>query len=629
MKKYILILLLTVAGYGQTLQNPTFGNTTTNTLKIKTPSTVTSVNFLPAFDADGITVSKIDPVNLIGLNNVDVVYVESNGNNTTAQIGNNKKAFLTIDAALDALPSTGGIVKIGIGSFLSPVKAKIKSNVAFIGSGKPITNSIITYTSVGVKPTITSPTKLVGGTILLGIFDGSLKDGIQLHDLGVDSGLDYCNAYAAGVAQEAVFFGQLYNLAGGLPSQDGLHQLQSNSPPRTGIVISNVSALCKGATDPVHAMLVENTINAKVSNVSTYYGTHGLVIKSIGCTVNGLDAHGHASNGLIFKANDYAYGQGNSVSNFYITSIGTNDGGGVNYVSENSTTCLFNNLSNGTIEYTTYGIANTGIVQGNNISNVDIYKTQGIGIDLDINFLYSNLSNIEQRQGTTGFKTYQDFTSTRPDINLVNCRSYENSSFGFDMSALNASSINLYNCVSDNPSGSTIVGNVYGQFKEKGIGSQTGTLLFNNSTSTDFISSIDSKGSLNKSLTKISNTGAIETPESLVIKGSLKDLVFDSPSTANTGGLTHKVAGVNHWVLSEGAGDGSSNFNLYNYGGAGGGTTGISASFNKLTGYFRVLNMSVANIGTYANDAAADADAGLPSGGFYKITGSRTIYQKP
>lgn len=50
--------------YGQTLQNPTYGNTTTNTLKIKTPATVTSVNFLTAFGVDGISVAKIDPVNL-------------------------------------------------------------------------------------------------------------------------------------------------------------------------------------------------------------------------------------------------------------------------------------------------------------------------------------------------------------------------------------------------------------------------------------------------------------------------------------------------------------------------------------------------------------------------------------
>jgi len=34
-------------------------------------------------------------------------------------------------------------------------------------------------------------------------------------------------------------------------------------------------------------------------------------------------------------------------------------------------------------------------------------------------------------------------------------------------------------------------------------------------------------------------------------------------------------------------------------------------------------------IGTYLNDAAADADPNLPSGGRYLITGNRTVFQKP
>ncbi len=73
MKKYILILLLTVAGYGQTLQNPTFGNTTTNTLKIKTPATVTSVNFLSTVEADG-SIAKIAPVNLGFASDANVIH---------------------------------------------------------------------------------------------------------------------------------------------------------------------------------------------------------------------------------------------------------------------------------------------------------------------------------------------------------------------------------------------------------------------------------------------------------------------------------------------------------------------------------------------------------------------------
>lgn len=39
--------------------------------------------------------------------------------------------------------------------------------------------------------------------------------------------------------------------------------------------------------------------------------------------------------------------------------------------------------------------------------------------------------------------------------------------------------------------------------------------------------------------------------------------------------------------------------------------------------------IQINNIPTYANDAAADADADLPSGGLYQITGDRTLYIKP
>lgn len=40
-------------------------------------------------------------------------------------------------------------------------------------------------------------------------------------------------------------------------------------------------------------------------------------------------------------------------------------------------------------------------------------------------------------------------------------------------------------------------------------------------------------------------------------------------------------------------------------------------------------NVAVFNFNEYVSDAAADADVNLPSGGLYKLTGGRTIYQKP
>jgi len=47
---------------------------------------------------------------------------------------------------------------------------------------------------------------------------------------------------------------------------------------------------------------------------------------------------------------------------------------------------------------------------------------------------------------------------------------------------------------------------------------------------------------------------------------------------------------------------------------------------------FRITNLGYLlydDAPTYANDAAADADANLPSGGLYLLTGDRTLYRKP
>lgn len=61
MKKILFLLLITISGYGQTLQNPTYGNTTTNTLKIKTPLNY-STDFDPLLSQDPLnsTIKKRD-----------------------------------------------------------------------------------------------------------------------------------------------------------------------------------------------------------------------------------------------------------------------------------------------------------------------------------------------------------------------------------------------------------------------------------------------------------------------------------------------------------------------------------------------------------------------------------------
>lgn len=64
MKKLLFLLLLTVSSYGQTLQNPTYGNTTTNTLKIKSNVQDNSATKIPVQSADG-TINWVNKADLV------------------------------------------------------------------------------------------------------------------------------------------------------------------------------------------------------------------------------------------------------------------------------------------------------------------------------------------------------------------------------------------------------------------------------------------------------------------------------------------------------------------------------------------------------------------------------------
>lgn len=55
-----LFILITIASYGQTLQNPTFGNTTTNTLSVKTAPTATTDPYVSTISSTGV-IGKVTP----------------------------------------------------------------------------------------------------------------------------------------------------------------------------------------------------------------------------------------------------------------------------------------------------------------------------------------------------------------------------------------------------------------------------------------------------------------------------------------------------------------------------------------------------------------------------------------
>lgn len=468
MKKYLFILLLTIAGYGQTYQNPTYG-----TIKTKTAPTVTSTSYLGAISATGV-VGKIVPTSdiltnestvtgltttealnnlntALGTNNIATAYVETNGNDATAQIGNSRKAYLTIDAALDALPAGGGVIKIGVGSFASPTVSKVKSNTAFIGSGKPYPDMTIAYTSDTAKPTISSPTKLVGGTILKGAFYIIKNSNTELRNLGIDVGKDYIDTFKGGVAENGL-----------VVTGNSIPELANTvDDPLKGVLLSNISSLNYTYNSATHAILIQNVAGVQISNISTYYGEHGLVIKGTNVNVNGLEAYGHGSNGLIVKANTYSYCSDVNVSNVYISSIVDNDGGGINIVSESGGTLRRVNLSNITVEFTIYGIKDEGGVDGLNISNANFNNIYGHGVLFSASAKDVSLDNVHVNGSTIGHGFLITSNSLDNIKNLSNC-TVKNIAAGLGFSLVATSG--LINVVNSNAYNEdiTITGNVRG-----------------------------------------------------------------------------------------------------------------------------------------------------------------------
>lgn len=388
----------------------------------------------------------------IGINSTATVYVATNGNNSTAELGNQRKPFLTIDSALDALPATGGVVNIGVGTFASPTKAKIKDNTVFKGSGRPYPNMTTTYTDAVSQPTRTSPTKLVGGTILQGTFDFSTKNNIEVRNLGVDVGKEWIDANNGGAP-----------LDGLITANDFSHPDNNTTPPTKGVVIDNVSSLNYSASALPHAILVENTVDATVNNVLTVYGNHGLVVKSIGTNVSNVQAYGHGGEGVIIKADTYAYCSDVNVSNVYISSIGAYDGGGF-MVDAGSGKIERINISNVNVEFTSYGFTTTanGNIEDLKLSNVNVNDVNGIGIKIRSSVMGSSLVNCTVNKTTlaNGFEVFNEIIGYAQV--LTNCKASNCDYNGFFLRA-DYGAVVVNNLTADNNSTSgTLIGNVYG-----------------------------------------------------------------------------------------------------------------------------------------------------------------------
>lgn len=363
----------------------------------------------------------------------NTVYVDSAyGSDVTGQLDRLDKPFSTINAALDALPATGGKVQIGLGGYLAPDTAKIKSNIWFCGSGMAVYNDTTTVTGI-LNTSSTAITHMIGGTRIHGMFLIPFnRNNVHVSDLSVDNGKAWCDANNGGTPLEGLLFAQKFGAGGN--SADGNHMLQTSTTPREGIEIRNVSVLCYSPTASVHCILLENARNPYVQNVKTCYGFAGLVIKTIGGIYKGISARGHNDAGIYIKANDYSYCYNVTVDGFEIYSQGTADGGGMHInANDGGSPGLFQCIiANGTISQTTYGIKSTGsLIDGFQIINVNTALTTGDGYNFPALY-YTIFGNCTARAcGGDGFYIRNNGSGQGPFIS--NCISASNTGDGFDI----------------------------------------------------------------------------------------------------------------------------------------------------------------------------------------------------
>lgn len=341
--------------------SPTF--TGTPTVPTAAPGTNTTQAASTAF----VTASNSLKSDLIS--NYKIAYVDTLGNNGTAILGRPDKPYATITAALAALPISGGKIKVGIGSFTSPSSHITLSNLIIEGSGMPVVNGVDSVETLDDEQvTITPPTRLVGGTILKGTLKFRAVNNIQVLNLGTDIGTDY--------------------ISGGGTTGDGLSftlsttgNLSATVPfmAMKGIQVRNFVTLNVSATELNHGVLVENAYEPVLDNVHTYYAVHGIAIKSIGGTMSNIFTHGHGFNGIIIKSDNYAYSSQINLTKFRISSIGANDGGGINIQTE-AGNHTYIKISNGIIYRTKFGIQSVNAMPENvDIDNVSAIKTIGYG----------------------------------------------------------------------------------------------------------------------------------------------------------------------------------------------------------------------------------------------------------
>lgn len=320
--------------------------------------------------------------------------------------------------AVNALPSTGGVVKFANKRYDSPYSGPfgsasylgdtwlIKPNVRFSGEKMPDFKSDNTGLEDG------------SGTIINGVLN-VWAENFQIENIGFDSGSVQRARLGLNKTQDGLVLAPPVQTLGYFRRKGSINNVVS-----IGILDNTFG----------HNILFEGYQAGTIENCEARLGIHGIVIKSSGINGNNLTALGHLADNFIIKSDTYGTQVGCNLTNLYakpfagntpqygiIIQAATAGGGNVNIsnaevtsgadsgirVEGPSTFAQFsNNLSNIIIDGSEHGI----YVYGNaqtwylNVNNAAI-KNATIGIVEQGDVRINNYSNINLVNVTTGFDT--------------------------------------------------------------------------------------------------------------------------------------------------------------------------------------------------------------------------------
>lgn len=242
-----------------------------------------------------------------------LAFVQTKGNDQTAQLGNSQLPYATIQAAVNAIHNLNkpGNVIIGIGEFVSPTT--FYSNINLIGTSVPVFDWTITQTTK-TSITYSTPTKLINGTILKGSLTIMDCENVGVFNLGIDVG----SVFTGGNSSKE---GNGLTIARTSGVSDGNTTFTPYNPIK-GIVVKDVTVLLSSPNSMFHAGIFEGLHMPNIENMTVWGGVHGFAIKCTGAYFRNLTAYANAYDGIIVKSNNYAMCSDVLIDGFHIDALG-------------------------------------------------------------------------------------------------------------------------------------------------------------------------------------------------------------------------------------------------------------------------------------------------------------------